>query len=222
MFNFAPTDRAELIRTLGVCKYQNSAKTTVSQALEAPEDKKWVESYYNPQPERMDDSQGHSEGEGEDERFDELAKSSALGEEHIAGKVPFSDAVQGMGNDRTFVVMGNNIIVYKAHPDIPNSLEYLATLPVVSKYIPPGYVPQKPALFQSEHSLLMLNPAEAAIYRMDLEKGTVVEQYKTGGKITQVTPVTKNAQLLDDKDFLGISDRGFYRFDTRQHNAASK
>eukprot|EP01022_Parablepharisma_sp_SALTPOND_P017948 TRINITY_DN291_c0_g1_i1.p5 TRINITY_DN291_c0_g1~~TRINITY_DN291_c0_g1_i1.p5 ORF type:complete len:267 (+),score=43.67 TRINITY_DN291_c0_g1_i1:1484-2284(+) len=216
IFSFAPKDRENLIKTLSICKYQSSAKITMSQAVEDPADKSWVENYYNPVPasglEEMKDIESQDEFQ---ENFEEEAKSVVVGQEKVPKKAPFTDCVQGMSNDRTFVVMGNNIIVYKPHREIPNSLEYLAALPVVSTYQGEGYVPKNPILYASESSLLMTDPDKASIYRMDLEKGKVVEEYKTGMDIRQITQINKNAQIQDEKEFLGISDKGYYRFDTR-------
>eukprot|EP00826_Nyctotherus_ovalis_P036512 TRINITY_DN3244_c0_g1_i10.p1 TRINITY_DN3244_c0_g1~~TRINITY_DN3244_c0_g1_i10.p1 ORF type:complete len:141 (+),score=46.28 TRINITY_DN3244_c0_g1_i10:598-1020(+) len=124
-----------------------------------------------------------------------------------------------MSNGRTFVIMGNNVVVYKTPCEEVMSLEYLASLPVVSSYTGNEYVPQHTILYGSENSMLMVDADKGAnktsIYRMDLEKGKVVEEYKMDETIQSITQVSKNAQLKDENEFLGITDKGIFKFDPR-------
>jgi len=195
----------------------------LSQNVDDPVDKDYVENYYNPEPENEEMKDiGDSQGEYS-EKFDEHTESVMIGAEKMPKNAKFTDCVQGMGIDRTFVVMGNNIIVYKQNKENVNNLDYLSTLPVVSKYIPPNYVPTKPILYSGENKMLMLdnftNPGQTFIYQMDLEKGKIIEEYKTSIPIRQIMQPNKNAQLEETKEFLGISDKGLYQFDPRVGSA---
>jgi hypothetical protein len=216
LFGFANADREKLVRVLSVCKYQHATKGRVQETVEDPSDKSWVENYYNPAPGKIEE-----ESKAElDERFEEV-KSITVTEKEFPKKLPFTDCVQGVSNNRTFVIMGNNIIVYKIPSEPEMSLEYLAALPVVSAYKGEEYVPKSSILYSSENSMLMVDACgdKTSIYRMDLEKGKVVEEYKMNETIQSIAQIDKNAQLKDQHEFLGISDRGIFTFDPRVSKA---
>lgn len=212
LFAFAVEDRDRLVRVLSTCKYQNATKATVQATVEDPVDKSWVENYYNPTPGKIEEESKVGE------RFEEV-KSVIVKDKEFEKKLPFTDCVQGMSNGRTFVIMGNNVIVYKTPCEETMSLEYLASLPVVSSYTGDEYVPKHTILYGSENSMLMVDADKGAsktsIYRMDLEKGKVVEEYKVDETIQSITQVNKNAQLKDEHEFLGITDKGIFKFDPR-------
>ena len=214
LFGFTNADREKLVRVLSVCKYQYATKERVQETVEDPGDKSWVENYYNPTPGKIEEESKVEQ----DERFEEV-KSITITEKEFPKKLPFTDCVQGMSNNRTFVIMGNNIIVYKIPSEPEVSLEYLAALPVVSTYKGEEYIPKSSILCGSENSMLMVDACEGSnktsIYRMDLEKGKVVEEYKMNETIQSITQINKNAQLKDQHEFLGISDKGIFTFDPR-------
>lgn len=114
--------------------------------------------------------------EGSDEEIDEVASSVAFTKDFQKHKENFSDSIQGMNNDRAFAVIGDKIIVYRITND--NNFVPLTTLPAVSVYKKEKIEPQKLILNSSENSLLFLDKNCDSIFRMDLEKGKVVEEYK--------------------------------------------
>eukprot|EP00826_Nyctotherus_ovalis_P001588 TRINITY_DN10263_c0_g4_i2.p1 TRINITY_DN10263_c0_g4~~TRINITY_DN10263_c0_g4_i2.p1 ORF type:complete len:413 (+),score=87.71 TRINITY_DN10263_c0_g4_i2:506-1744(+) len=206
---FPPESRDNLVKMLRVCKYQSPAKPSAVQKPSYPIAKPYTKNYYSAVPAVQQKSVWSKDC---DEEFVEDTGSVILGAEQCVQKAEFSDCVQGMNNNRTFVVMGNNIIIYRSNCEVPDCLEYLATIPIVSKCIP-----QSPILHDREKSLLMIMQSNAgdSVYRMDLEIGKVVEKYKTNEQIHQLTQVNKNAQITAENNFLGISDFGLCMFDTR-------
>jgi hypothetical protein len=213
MFKFEKEKREDLIRALSVCKYKATVKNDLQDTN--PEDKDGVESCHSAVP--VNNSK-HLENNGDyEDKFEEDTGSMVLRSEMYEQKGVFTGCVQGMSNDRTFVIMGNNILVHSSHCEVPNSLEYLTTFPVISEY--QNFTPRNPILHDGEKSLLMIGETKtgSAVYRMDLEAGKVVEEYKSN-EVRQITHLNKNAQTTTEKVFLGINDSGPCLYDTRLRN----
>jgi len=218
VFEFEKENREDLIKALDMCKHQATAKNNLHDPN--PEDKPRIGSYNSAAPikcnkELENNSKNDYVQKGDyEDKFEENTDSMILGSENYKQKEMFTDCVQGMCNDRTFVIMGNNILVYSSSCEVPNSLEYLTMLPVVSK--DHNFIPRNPILHDGEKSLLMIEQTETggSVYRMDLEAGKIVEEYKSDG-VYQITHINKNAQTTTEKVFLGINDSELCMYDTR-------
>ncbi len=74
--------------------------------------------------------------------------------------------------------------------------------------------PEKALLYQNEDSMLFLEKEFDKIFRMDLNRGEVVEEFTTPG-INAICSDFKNAQMTPASEFLGINQRGVFKFDPR-------
>lgn len=127
-----------------------------------------------------------------------------------------SQLAVGYKHDRSFVVRGPKIGVFKHTPN--NNLEFSTN---ISKVETPGgklFSPKKVMLHAEDANLILQNESDPhSLYRMDLEYGKVVDEWKVHDDIAVKTfvPDKKFAQMTGEQTFLGISDNALYRIDPR-------
>ncbi|ORX86733.1 VID27-domain-containing protein [Anaeromyces robustus] len=121
--------------------------------------------------------------------------------------------------DRSFVVRGNKIGVFK-HTD-NEKLKYVTTIDNIQGLDNTKFVPENLMLHEQDNALLMLNKdaydsEENKVYKMDLNRGEVVEEYNTDYEyIKGLCPTSKYAQLTSEKTFLGYRDNSLFLMDPR-------
>ncbi|PGH23819.1 hypothetical protein AJ80_02067 [Polytolypa hystricis UAMH7299] len=127
-----------------------------------------------------------------------------------------SQLAVGYKHDRSFVVRGSKIGVFKHTPH--NNLEFSTN---ISKVETPGgklFSPKKVMLHAEDSSMILQNEQNPnKLYRMDLEHGKVVEEWNVHDDIpvTSFAPETKFSQMTSAQPFLGISRSALYRVDPR-------
>lgn len=127
-----------------------------------------------------------------------------------------SQLAVGAAVDRSFVVRGNRIGVFKHTDD--NDLEYSTT---INKVKTPGgkiFSPKKIMLHAADRNMVIQNNDNPnSLYRMDLEVGKIVDEWKVHDDIpvNVFAPANKFAQKTDEQTFLGLSKNALYRIDPR-------
>ncbi|KAK0517519.1 hypothetical protein JMJ35_000674 [Cladonia borealis] len=122
----------------------------------------------------------------------------------------------GYKHDRSFVVRGSKIGVFKHTPN--NNLEFSTN---ISKVETPGgklFSPDKVMLHSEDQNMILQNRDNPnSLYRMDLEYGKVVDEWKVHDdiKVKSFAPDKKYAQMTGEQTFLGLSDNALYRIDPR-------
>ncbi|KAJ3054891.1 hypothetical protein HK097_000467 [Rhizophlyctis rosea] len=127
-----------------------------------------------------------------------------------------SQLAVGYKHDRSFVVRGNKIGVFKHTED--DQLKFATTINNVKTLDGKVFSPRKVMLHNQDSSMLMMNPTnEYQIYRMDLERGTVVEEWKVHDhiKVDEMVPDTKYAQLTPQQTLIGLNRNALFRIDPR-------
>ena len=122
----------------------------------------------------------------------------------------------GHKTDRSFVVRGNKIGVFKHTPD--NQLEFNTSINNVATTKGKSFAPKKVMLHSGDRDMVLQNPdAPNSLYRMDLEVGKVVDEWKVHDDIPVniYAPEKKFAQATDEQTFLGLSKNALYRIDPR-------
>lgn len=127
-----------------------------------------------------------------------------------------SQLAVGYKHDRSFVVRGSKIGVFKHTPN--NHLEFSTNISKVTT--PDGKLmnPKKVMLHKEDRDLILQNEIDPnKLYRMDLEYGKVVDEWNVHDDIPVVTfaPENKFAQMTGEQTFLGVSNNALYRIDPR-------
>ncbi|KAI9901309.1 hypothetical protein N3K66_003126 [Trichothecium roseum] len=186
--------------------------------LEDPEDVIMEESESASQEEEEEEEE---EDETEDESvnnelFSEDEESE--GEEDVDAKAGDKNSQLAVGykHDRSFVVRGSKIGVFKHTPN--NHLEFSTNISKVQT--PKGKMmnPTKVMLHSEDRDLVIQNENDPnKLYRMDLEYGKVVDEWNVHDDIPVLTfaPENKFAQMTSEQTFLGASRNALYRVDPR-------
>lgn len=147
-----------------------------------------------------------SDSEDED-AAEASARKSALRGENKNLTVAFK-------NDRSYVTNGNRVGVFSTTDD--DELKYATTienLNVGGK----SFNPSKMMLHTEDRSLVMQGDKKDTLYRMDLEKGKIVDEWRIREDLPVVEfgPNAKFNQMTSEQTFMGISDKGLFKIDPR-------
>lgn len=113
----------------------------------------------------------------------------------------------GHTNDRTFVVRGDKIGVFK---NTDRSVQYNTTIKGLD------FDPSKIMLHEQDRALVLQNDAKPDyLYRMDLETGKIVDEWKTGKEVLDLNPVSKFAQTTAEQNLFGVDQNSMFRIDPR-------
>lgn len=178
-----------------------------------------------PDIEEFEEGEQEEEAEEEtEEEDDDRARSehydSDEDEDDVVTK-PDDDNVNsqlavGYKYDRSFVVRGSKIGVFKHTPN--NNLEFATTISKVETPKGKLFSPKKVMLHNEDRNLVLQHDTDpSTLYRMDLEYGKVVDEWKVDDNIPVLTfgPENKFAQMSGEQTFLGISHNALYRVDPR-------
>lgn len=127
-----------------------------------------------------------------------------------------SQLAVGYKHDRSFVVRGSKIGVFKHTPN--NHLEFTTNISRVETPKGALFQPKKIMLHEEDRNLIMQNENDPnSLYRMDLEYGKIVDEWKVHDDIPVDTfvPENKFAQMTGEQTFLGLSRNALFRIDPR-------
>ncbi|KAJ1973463.1 Vacuolar import and degradation protein 27 [Dimargaris xerosporica] len=122
----------------------------------------------------------------------------------------------GYKHDRSFVVRGDKIGVFRHTED--DCLEFDTTINDVQRAPGQALDPSQVMLHQEDSSLLIMDKANwHHLYRMDLEYGKVVEDWQVHEDIptTTIAPSSKFAQMTGEQTLVGLSGNSLFRIDPR-------
>ena len=127
-----------------------------------------------------------------------------------------SQLAVGAKVDRSFVVRGDKIGVFKHTAD--NHLEFSTSINNVATPKGKGFAPKKIMLHGADRNMVLQRDNDPnSLYRMDLETGKVVDEWKVHDDIhvNIYAPENKFAQATGEETFLGLSKNALYRIDPR-------
>ncbi|KAF8461022.1 VID27 cytoplasmic protein-domain-containing protein [Kalaharituber pfeilii] len=159
--------------------------------------------------EYSDAEEARSEHYDSDEEEEDITRGPKDGSQN-------SQLAVGYKHDRSFVVRGSKIGVFKHTPR--NGLEFTTSINKVATPQGKLFEPKKVMLHGEDSSMILQNISEPnKLYRMDLEYGKVVDEWKVHDDIpvTTFTPEKKFAQMTNEQTFLGISNNALFRVDPR-------
>ncbi|KAF2759980.1 vacuolar import and degradation protein [Pseudovirgaria hyperparasitica] len=127
-----------------------------------------------------------------------------------------SQLAVGYKHDRSFVVRGSKIGVFKHTPD--NHLQFTTNISKVATPKGKLFSPTKVMLHQEDQNMILQNADNPnSLYKMDLEYGKVVDEWKVHDDIPVkiFAPESKFAQMSGEQTFLGLSNNALFRVDPR-------
>jgi len=163
-----------------------------------------------------DKDESDKEEEKDDDDDDDETESSVPIRTKDEDGISNSQLAVAFKNDRSFVVRGSKIGVFKSTDD--NSLQFATTINNVRSLDGQTFSPQKVMLHNQDQDLLMMKPKDDHnIYKMDLEYGKVVEQWHVDDYMTieNVVPEKKYAQLTSTQTLIGLNHNSVFRIDPR-------
>lgn len=127
-----------------------------------------------------------------------------------------SQLAVGYKFDRSFVVRGNRIGVFKHTED--DQLEFATTISNVRTPKGKAFNPRKVMLHDQDSAMVMMDPNnQHALFKMDLEYGKIVDEWKVHEDVPvdNVVPNNKFAQMTAEQLLIGHSHNGVFRIDPR-------
>ncbi|KAI3632005.1 hypothetical protein MIR68_009841 [Amoeboaphelidium protococcarum] len=174
------------------------------------------------------DSSDQSESEDEEEQPQRrirggktsLSYNADLPEEYLSQTQKNTNLTMSYVNNRSFVTRGNIIGVFKNDVD---NVQYATTINNVKRPSDKkSFSPSKVMLHNQDSSLVLMDrdrPNE--LYRMDLEAGKIVDEWKVNDSIQvkDFTNLTKYGQTDTEQRFVGVSHNALFNIDPRQPDA---
>lgn len=181
---------------------------------------------------KMDDAPAEEEEEEEEPETDDTDHDGPTSEHYDSdeeeddvetqpkdGEVNSGLAV-GYKHDRSFVVRGSKIGVFKHHPN--NHLEFSTNISKVETPNGELFSPKKVMLHNEDRNMILQKDNDPhKLYRMDLEYGKVVDEWNVHEDIPilEFAPENKFAQMTHEPTFLGVSKNALFRVDPRLSGA---
>ncbi|KAG7409003.1 Vacuolar import and degradation protein 27 [Fusarium oxysporum f. sp. rapae] len=146
-----------------------------------------------------------------------FAKVSDIGKGKCWLRIEARDRLAaGYKHDRSFVVRGSKIGVFRHLPD--NAIEFATNISKVQTIAGKLMKPTKVLLHSEDRHLILQHEIQPnKLHCMDLERGKVIDEWKIhdDDPVVAFAPETKFAQMSSRQTFLGISNNSLYRVDPR-------
>lgn len=202
-----------------VCLYEINHNARIEDMKLKVGDRGFIEDSLRDDVEAMDIDDNVSVEDVEESRQlqDEIPRASISTDDWNNGELNSQLAV-AYENDRTFVVRGNRMGVFKTGSDG-------ADLQTTVKFRDPtrgdvGFTPSKMLLHQQDSSMLLLDKSDPSrVMRMDLERGEIIDTWKgdrmMGAAVSSIQQTEKYSNLTHAQDFVGLNKSMLLRMDPR-------
>ena len=110
----------------------------------------------------------------------------------------------GYKHERSFVVRGNNVGVFRHTED--DKLKHSTTISNLKTKEGKSFKPSKVMLHSEDSSMLLMNKLDPhSVFRMDLETGKVVDEWKVSDvvNVDNIVPDNKFAQMTAEQTVIG-------------------
>ncbi|KAK6454154.1 VID27 cytoplasmic protein-domain-containing protein [Scheffersomyces xylosifermentans] len=121
----------------------------------------------------------------------------------------------GSTNNRSYVARGDKLGVFNSYND---GIAYQTTISNLKDLKGKKLNPEKMMLHQQDQFMVLSSKEEdKSLFKMDLNRGKIVEEWKVSEDIPVVSygPNSKFAQLTNEQTLTGISNNGLFKIDPR-------
>ncbi|KAJ2787622.1 Vacuolar import and degradation protein 27 [Coemansia interrupta] len=163
-----------------------------------------------------DEEDSSDEDEDDDDNDDESEYQDDEGEDQDSDHFQNSILEVGYKHNRTFVVRGHRIGVFRHSNN--GGIKFDTTISNFDDTHGKKFTPSSAMLHQQDSSMVLMNQDKPNdLYRMDLEYGKVVDEWKVNEDIptVSVAPVNKYSQMTGEQTLVGLSHNMLYRIDPR-------
>lgn len=167
-----------------------------------------------PEEEEPEEREGSDDGQ-RSEHYDSDEEEDDVMARDDDGNINSQLAV-GYKHDRSFVVRGSKIGVFKHMPG--DHLEFTTNISKIETPKGKLFSPKKVMLHTEDRSMILQDGANPnTLYRMDIDVGKIVDEWKIHDDIPvdSFAPENKFAQMTSEQTFLGLSRNALYRVDPR-------
>ncbi|KAH9999878.1 VID27 cytoplasmic protein [Russula vinacea] len=126
-----------------------------------------------------------------------------------------SQLTVGYKGDRSYVVRGDKIGVFRHKPD---EVEYVASIANITDMKGKKFDPKNVMLHQQDSKMIVMNPgAPNSLFHLDLERAKIVEEWKVHDNISvdHIAPNNKFSQTTHEQTLVGTSHNALFRIDPR-------
>ncbi|KAI0304103.1 VID27 cytoplasmic protein-domain-containing protein [Russula brevipes] len=149
----------------------------------------------------------------EDEDEEDEEESSSLPADLKGGRN--SQLTVGYKGDRSYVVRGDRIGVFRHKPD---EVEYVASIANITDTKGKKFDPKNVMLHQQDAKMIVMNPgAPNSLFHLDIERAKIVEEWKVHDDVTvdHIAPNNKFSQTTHEQTLVGASHNALFRIDPR-------
>ncbi|KAK0552758.1 Vacuolar import and degradation protein 27 [Tilletia horrida] len=174
---------------------------------------------------QREDREVIEESDGDDDELgDESSVQDMLGSSRTPGAIAGTgkpdtntELAVGYKSGRSFVVRGNQIGVFRMSDD-EKKLEFSTAIRNINTPGGKAFSPKKVMLHDADRALVMMNPNNPnSLFKMDLEVGKVVEEWKVSDdvQIRNAVPTSKFAQMTSEATLIGHGRNSVFKIDPR-------
>ncbi|KAE8263010.1 hypothetical protein A4X09_0g7338 [Tilletia walkeri] len=170
--------------------------------------------------EEEQEERSEDDDDGGDASFVQEMLGSSVSRGTIAGTTKpdiNSELAVGYKSGRSFVVRGNQIDLFRLSDD-QKKLEFSTSIRQVGTPKGQMFLPKKVMLHDNDRALVMMNPENPnSLFKMDLEVGKVVEEWKVSDdiQIRNAVPTSKYAQMTSESTIIGQGRNSVFKIDPR-------
>ncbi|CAG8627968.1 10523_t:CDS:10, partial [Cetraspora pellucida] len=198
-------------------KFAQAMYETLNESRAKEEEQEYFMNAYQEDVEMTDaESTDKEDTEEENEISEDDESDDNIDTKGVEGDSANTQLIVGYKHDRSFVLKGNKIGVFKHTDD--DRIELTTNIGEIKKLGGSKLNPSKGMLHEEDSTMVLMDPQdEHNLFKMDLEYGKIVEEWNVHDvvPVTSIFPSNKFAQTTAEKTLVGMSHNSLYRIDPR-------
>ncbi|CAG8598099.1 9853_t:CDS:10, partial [Funneliformis mosseae] len=198
-------------------RFTSAMYETLNETKAKEEEQDYLLNAYQDEDVEMSDARDSDEEESEEEEdSSEEDDDDDINTEAEEGDGVNTQLTVGHKLDRSFVLKGNKIGVFKHIDD--DKIEFSTNINNIKTTHGKKFNPSKMMLHEGDSTMILMDENdEHNLYKMDLEYGKVVEEWNVHDiiPVANIFPKSKFAQMTGEKTFIGLSQNSIYSIDPR-------